>query len=213
MLLAELPAVPSLRPIAVEGGTVLGCVAFLPLSLAGLALAMLAHAALSGLQCGLWMSQCRSANGLPVHPIGYGLTAARYAAPKEGKAAWVGVTPMRHPSDGYDLLEHYEIIAAGGLPYVLHLCAPLPRPLPRRAQTHEPKSTTPKRSAAFTNPVTLSPCAQRCMSTIHATHDAEAAPRAHTSTTLFTRAERCRCCRRCRIARLVAACRMVARRL
>ena len=91
---------------------------------------MLAHAALSGLQCGLWMSQCRSANGLPVHPIGYGLTAARYAAPKEGKAAWVGVTPMRHPSDGYDLLEHYEIIAAGGLPYVLHLCAPLPRPPP-----------------------------------------------------------------------------------
>ena len=159
MLLAELPAVPSLRPIAVEGGTVLGCVAFLPLSLAGLALAMLAHAALSGLQCGLWMSQCRSANGLPVHPIGYGLTAARYAAPKEGKAAWVGVTPMRHPSDGYDLLEHYEIIAAGGLPYVLHLCAPLPRPLPRRDQTHEPKSTTPEQSAALTNRDALSVCA------------------------------------------------------
>ena len=120
-LFTDITTLEYFHPVAVEGETLLSTFAFLPLSLAGLAAAMLAHAALGGVSCSLWPSSCRSANGVPVRPIGLGLAANRYLPPGSRAAAWVGVTGMRTAESGWDTLEHYEVIAAGGLPYLLEL--------------------------------------------------------------------------------------------
>ena len=107
----------------------LSCVAFVPVALAGLAVAMYAHAALSGAACHTWPSwACHAASGVPIWPIGLGLPAGRYAQSSGSGALWVGVTGRASSTDGWDVLEHYEVIAAGGLPYILHLCAAALRP-------------------------------------------------------------------------------------
>ena len=62
-----------LRPIAIEGASVYSLIAFLPVSIAAIASTAFAHAALRGAACGLFAGACKSANGIPVEPIGLGI--------------------------------------------------------------------------------------------------------------------------------------------
>ena len=89
--------------------------------------AAFAHTAVRGAACSLHASLCGSANGIPVHPIG--LSVATFKTPPANAQPWIGVTGYSATS-GWSSLRHLEIIAAGGLPYFVDLCAPPPRPRP-----------------------------------------------------------------------------------
>ena len=58
-LCAELTTIDSLRPVAVEGDTLLSFLSFVPLSIAGLAAAMMAHSAAGRVSCAFFASTCR----------------------------------------------------------------------------------------------------------------------------------------------------------
>ncbi|KAL1520067.1 hypothetical protein AB1Y20_023542 [Prymnesium parvum] len=133
-----------LRPLAVEGERLVVCLASVPLSLAALLAAAYARALLDGLGCWRDVHHCRSANGIPVHPLGLGVPEAYVLPPRplasrrtdfglslDADAAsaaarleyyrdsWFVLTGPA--ADGWDVIAHYEILASGSLPYFLAL--------------------------------------------------------------------------------------------
>ena len=125
-LLKETGSLELLRPVAIEGESVLACIAFVPLSLATIVAAAFLRSLLDGAACAYVETACRSANGVPVTPISFAAGASLVklmdvtGTPRT--APWAAATGYS-TSTGWDSPRHYEILASGGLPYVLDLCA------------------------------------------------------------------------------------------
>ena len=123
-LFAETSRVELLRPIAIEGELVISCLSFLPLSVVVIVAAAFMRSLLNGAACGYAETYCVSANGIPVSPIGFGVAPSRLNRnPGAGTLAskpWVAVTGYSLAT-GWDNPRLYEIIANGGLPYVVDL--------------------------------------------------------------------------------------------
>ena len=116
---ATMDSVEALLPIAVEGEMIISWLCFLPISIMAIAAAMFARSALDGLWCACDLTACASPNGIPIHPIGLGIAAGKL---RPNEKPWIGVTGHSSTS-GWDHAKHYEIIAGGGLPYFVDLCA------------------------------------------------------------------------------------------
>lgn len=109
-------SVEYLRPVAVEGDTLASFFTFIPLSLVTIAVAAYARSAMAGAVCNFWPSSCRSANHVPAYPISLGIPANRLH-PLTAKHTWVGYASCSSQTTS----RIYEVIAAGGLPYVANL--------------------------------------------------------------------------------------------
>ena len=138
-----------LRPVAIEGERTIFCISYVPLSIAALAMAAFARSMLDGAACWLDVSYCRSANGVPIHPLGLGVPASRFeelmptprlrtdfvasgGASHHGRQGASGEASRLDSyrssffvvtgrgAAGWDTMPLYETIASGGaLPYVL----------------------------------------------------------------------------------------------
>lgn len=123
VFLDETSEHPLLRPIAIEGETILGCLGFLPISTILIVGAALARSMVDGVRCAYSEGSCFSANGVPVSPTGFGIAASQLPPDELGASSitpWVGATGYSDAT-GWDSPRHYDILAAGGLPYVVDL--------------------------------------------------------------------------------------------
>ena len=124
----QVTSIDALRPVAVEGDTLLSFAAFIPFSLLAIAAAAFARSTTLGATCRMWASSCRSVNGVPIHPISLGVGVNRLSVLNVEvlrlhgtKAKWVGVAGCRPSSSGWPAGRVYEVISSGGLPYVADL--------------------------------------------------------------------------------------------
>ena len=117
-LSAETSSIEFLRPVSIQGQTVLSCISFVPLSLGAIVLAAFARSLLNGVACAASDSFCISANGIPVSPTSLGALKVRERALHA--TPWIAVTGSSAHT-GWDHPLYYDIITTGGLPYVLDL--------------------------------------------------------------------------------------------
>jgi hypothetical protein len=115
----QLTDIEYLRPVAVEGETVFSCVLFLPLSLLGVVAAALARAAFGGVSCSFSAASCHSVNNVPLHPISLGISTSGLHH-HSARKPWVAIAGCTS-SSGLHSESIYDVIAAGGLPFVIDL--------------------------------------------------------------------------------------------
>ena len=123
ILLAETASIDMLRPIAVDGETVLTCVLFVPLSIAAIVATAFLRSLAGGFACAYSQNACLSASLVPVSPTSFGIPAHRIRASVPAVRPWAAASGFSF-STGWDSLRLYEIIAGGGLPYIINMCAP-----------------------------------------------------------------------------------------